>query len=248
MKKFLFPIATLALTLSGIGCVSTQSFDQLRKQVANERDANNALKDHIAFLDQKREELSKDNARLSDQLSTAKSSSNIPKELDNHLAKLTSELRSGLGGFSSQQFIRTDHAVGIRLDDGGELLFLPGSWKVTKNAEKSLDTLADVLKDVLSKHADYLVRIDGHTDSDPVRAARKLGIEDNTHLSFMRAHAVMKYLVEHGLDEKRMFPMALGERCPISDTKKMNRRVEVWVSTREGFSLMGANEVPSVSR
>ena len=66
--------------------------------------------------------------------------------------------------------------------------------------------------------------IEGHTDN---RGSDKL----NEKLSDDRAHSVMKYLVEHGIDAGRLSAQGFGPKRPIADNntndgRQRNRRVE----------------------
>jgi hypothetical protein len=72
-----------------------------------------------------------------------------------------------------------------------------------------------------------------------VKTAKKLGVEDNIHLGFLRANAVREFLGTQGLSDNRMFIFTGGEYLPVGNEKNRNRRVEVWMSTPQGFSLSG---------
>ena len=80
------------------------------------------------------------------------------------------------------------------------------------------------LTNVLKKHPNIKVRIEGHTDN--------LGAEDyNQYLSIMRANAVKKYLVEHGINKSRLTTKGFCESSPIADNstdkgRALNRRIE----------------------
>ena len=92
-----------------------------------------------------------------------------------------------------------------------------------------LNNVAEVLNAVPEVR---LVRIDGHTDS---RATD----EYNLDLSQRRALAVLRYLVEHGVDETRLTSRGYGESRPIADNeteegRALNRRVEFIVLEQEG--------------
>ena len=89
--------------------------------------------------------------------------------------------------------------------------------------EKSKQILQDVTN-VLKKHPNIKIRIEGHTDS--------IGAEDyNQYLSMMRANAVKEYLVEHGISKFRLTTKGFGESSPIADNntekgRALNRRIE----------------------
>ncbi len=89
--------------------------------------------------------------------------------------------------------------------------------------EKSKKILVDVTK-VLKKHPDIKIRIEGHTDN--------IGAEDyNQYLSIMRANAIKRYLIEHGISKYRLTTKGFGETSPIADNstakgRALNRRIE----------------------
>jgi outer membrane protein OmpA-like peptidoglycan-associated protein len=78
---------------------------------------------------------------------------------------------------------------------------------------------------VLKEHPEIArIAVDGHTDNVGQDKA-------NLALSRRRAIAVVRWLVEHGIDERRLEARGFGQRRPIADTKtaeglSKNRRVE----------------------
>lgn len=79
------------------------------------------------------------------------------------------------------------------------------------------------LKVLLEKNALWEVQIEGHTDN--------VGSDDyNIALSKARADAVVKYLVDHGIDAKRLSGKGFGAGQPLADNateagRQQNRRV-----------------------
>ena len=93
--------------------------------------------------------------------------------------------------------------------------------------------LLNAVAEVLIANPDVIfARIDGHTDS---RATD----EYNLDLSQRRAMAVLRYLVDHGVEETRLAARGYGESQPIADNdteegRALNRRVEFIVLQQEG--------------
>jgi outer membrane protein OmpA-like peptidoglycan-associated protein len=88
-------------------------------------------------------------------------------------------------------------------------------------AQKQLRQLLDALsRDSL---ADFRFQIAGHTDAS--------GADDyNRQLSERRANAVMQYLIENGVDPRRLVAVGYGEDMPlVTDNPRHsdNRRVEI---------------------
>lgn len=76
------------------------------------------------------------------------------------------------------------------------------------------------------------LRVEGHTDSDGNEASNQL-------LSERRAQAVVKWLVDHGIDPKRLNAVGCGSRDPIfpnttAENKQKNRRTEFDIDEVEG--------------
>lgn len=248
MKAFaLFSAAAIALLLSS--CVTTESYDQLTRRVSNEKELNDTMRGEVGRLQTELAEADAKNIKLNEALAAASTASAVvdTSALDDELRKLRDELAGSLGG--DMDFLEAKNAIGIRFDDGKDVLFASGSWTLNKSAQGNLDKVAQAVADKLKAHPAWLVRVDGHTDSDPIKSLHSKGIESNTELSFMRAAAVREYLTGKGVPTERCMVLACGEFRPIGKEKKLNRRVEVWVSTPEGFSMGGRKgESPSVSK
>lgn len=82
----------------------------------------------------------------------------------------------------------------------------------------------DEAVEILKKHADKKVEIQGHTDSIGTDAY-------NEKLGMRRATAVKNYLVEKGVNADNLTTVSFGESYPVADNgtkegRAMNRRVE----------------------
>lgn len=93
------------------------------------------------------------------------------------------------------------------------------------NIEATSFYILDKLVDYLKNEENSKFEIAGHTDN--------VGSDkDNQVLSESRAKAVIVYLVEQGIDEKRLVPKGYGESVPVADNatddgRAQNRRTEV---------------------
>ncbi len=99
----------------------------------------------------------------------------------------------------------------------GKAIIKPESYKI-------LDSVVQVMTD----YPQLEIRIEGHTDSDGSESA-------NLQLSKARADSVFEYMVEHGVDGRRMSTEGLGETRPIDTNrtasgKANNRRVEFHIT------------------
>lgn len=111
----------------------------------------------------------------------------------------------------------------------GALLFASGKTSLSRDAKTTLKQVADVLnKAAPTAH----IRVEGHTDSDPIRKTKNL-YKSNQELSEARAKAVRDFLVEDGkMEAGRLEVVGRGESQPIASNKtsagkRENRRVEL---------------------
>jgi flagellar motor protein MotB len=109
-----------------------------------------------------------------------------------------------------------------------DVFFASGSATLNGSGEKSMAKIADYIR---KNHPGGLIRVEGHSDSDPIRKT-KSKFHCNWELSFQRAHAVMHYLVEKGqVDPHHLVCEAYGEYQPQNaHDKSKNRRVEIVIS------------------
>lgn len=126
----------------------------------------------------------------------------------------------------------------IRFKDGkweitGDVLFESGSFNISANGRKILNTLSSAYK---SKSINF--RIVGHTDRDPIAKSstkKKLFTDTNLELSALRAVAVAEVFRNNGIALNRMAVEGRGNTQPKAPNdnnpanKRKNRRVEIYV-------------------
>lgn len=103
-----------------------------------------------------------------------------------------------------------------------DVLFDSGKTSLKSTAKQSLQAVASVLN---SSYNGRPVRIEGYTDTDPIR---KSGHKSNHHLGFDRAYAVRKFLIAKNVDGKRISLASFGPDRPLG-SKANSRRVEIVV-------------------
>lgn len=119
----------------------------------------------------------------------------------------------------------TDRGMVITLQD---VLFDVGEATLKPGAERTLDRVADLLKE----HPERRLLIEGYTDAT--------GSESyNLDLSRRRAEAVERALVREGVPGERIEIQPHGEAYPVADNdtaagRQMNRRVELLFSDEQG--------------
>jgi chemotaxis protein MotB len=111
-----------------------------------------------------------------------------------------------------------------------DVFFASGSSTLSPAGEK---TMAKIGAYIRKNHSGGLIRVEGHSDSDPIRKT-KGKYHCNYELSFERAHAVVHYLTEKGhVDTHRLICEAYADNQPQSaNDKSKNRRVEIVIGGR----------------
>jgi len=109
-----------------------------------------------------------------------------------------------------------------------DILFEFGKADLKQELKENLAEIAAILKNLLT---DANVIIEGHTDNIGTAAANK-------KLSEQRASGVLQYLVDRGVDKKRLKSVGYGMEKPIADnsTKEgqaKNRRVELVIQDKK---------------
>ncbi len=119
-----------------------------------------------------------------------------------------------------------EHVLSIE----SNVLFAPGSAKLTSEAKA---TLSRVIAVIQKEYPNHLVRVDGFTDNSKISRTKDKW-DDNWDLSGGRAQAVLHYLLDHGVNAADLGFAGFGEqRTKVPNTseanKSKNRRVEIVV-------------------
>ena len=152
-------------------------------------------------------------------------------ELSRYRSEFFGRLREVLG---AQKGVRI---VGDRFVFQSEVLFAKGLVDVGEAGKKQLHQLALTLDEISKKippDIDWVLRVDGHTDKDPINTAR---FPSNWELSAARAISVAQFLISQGLPPRRLVAAGFGEFQPLEDrdseiSKRRNRRIELKFTSR----------------
>jgi chemotaxis protein MotB len=111
----------------------------------------------------------------------------------------------------------------------GAVYFASGRHQLSPEGKRKLEVLADRL--LASEFARFNVRIDGHTDNQPIKHSRAR-YRDNWDLGFQRAQAVQDFFVARGVSPDRIFVASFADTRPFADNdtaagRAKNRRCEV---------------------
>jgi chemotaxis protein MotB len=108
----------------------------------------------------------------------------------------------------------------VVVEIAGDVLFDSGSANVKSSYRKSLDQVVSVIR---SQYPNNVIRVEGYTDSDPIR---KSNWKTNERLSGERAMSVQDYLVSKGVPKKQIYFAGFGDSRPRNN-KQQSRRVEI---------------------
>lgn len=147
------------------------------------------------------------------------------EELEQYRSEFFGRLHQALGD-------RPDlRVVGDRFVFQSELLFASGSAKLDPEGESELRQLARTLTEVAARipsGVDWILRVDGHTDRQPIRDA---AFRSNWELSAARAISVIQFLTQQGIPPEHLAAAGFGEYRPIDPgddeiAYRRNRRIE----------------------
>jgi chemotaxis protein MotB len=163
-------------------------------------------------------------ARLKKQLSSLSDKLKASEEEMNKLRKLAKSIGEGVT-------VR-DTVEGPVLLFPDKVLYDSGSATIKPAGEKALKKMADFLKE----NPRISIRIDGHTDTDPIVRTKHMW-DSNHHLSAARALSVFHFLTKReNIAEGRIHVAGFGPNRPIASNntaagKRENRRVEFLILT-----------------
>ena len=129
--------------------------------------------------------------------------------------------------------------VGDRFVFPSEVLFAPGSATLNPAGMAQVARVAGVIREIagdIPEGIDWVLRVDGHTDSTPVSATSPF--RDNWELSQARALSVVRYMIEaEGLPADRLAATGFGEYRPVDtgdgpEALARNRRIELKFTER----------------
>jgi len=126
---------------------------------------------------------------------------------------------------------QTPGATTVTVSD--QVLFASGSATLKPESRSVLDNVARVLN---RDYPNDLIRIEGHSDNEPIRKTKNLW-KDNWELSRARADAVSRYLASKGISAGRIQTSGFADTRPVASNTSLagrakNRRVEIVVLTR----------------
>jgi chemotaxis protein MotB len=190
--------------------------------------ANDQAKRRAALLEQEANELRARNSQLESALSASNEErarleqEALLAERDALLANQNLNRSAANTGFEGIEGVGSTRGPGgdVIVDIVGDVLFDSGKVTLKSTAKTTLDRVAGVIN---SSYSGKAIRVEGHTDSDPIKKSQW---KSNERLSAERALAVEEYLTSKGVDKARMYIAGFGDAKPRG-SKSQSRRVEI---------------------
>lgn len=226
-------IAIITKALDDEKLVSQKALSQveiLNQQIAALRRQIAALEDALGASEQRDRESQTQIADLGRRLNVALAQR--VQELSRYRSDFFGRLREILGN-------RPDiRVVGDRFVFQSEVLFPSGSDEFNTDGKAELDKLADAIKQLeteIPPEIPWVLRVDGHTDARPLSGAGRF--RNNWELSAARAIAVVRYLIDKGVQPSHLVAAGFGEYQPIEpgdsdEANAKNRRIELKLTER----------------
>ena len=206
---------------------------KLNKDIANAHTQLDPLQNQIAKLKKEHAQLEENSAALKAEVAELKRQLS---EKDNMLEKLRTELDAKTG----QKW--TVFAGGLKVPIDNEILFSSGKAELKSSGKAALKDLQGGITKVLNSNKvdiEY-IRIDGHTDSDPIRKSA-YKYNDNWELGAARANAVRAELdALGGWKNYKLYITSFADSVPVASNetkagKAQNRRVEIYIVPKFNF-------------
>lgn len=160
--------------------------------------------------------------------------------------------------------MQAEQAISVGTDDKGVVIELassafykPGSAEFRPEATPVLRELSQTL--LQPRYRTYVVEVEGHTDDDPISTPL---YPSNWELSAGRATRVVRFLIQEGMEMRRLkaagyaetqpkVPNRTADGKPIPENQSQNRRVLVRVypmSLEERKQIYGGSPMEALSR
>lgn len=151
-------------------------------------------------------------------------------ELQDYVARLLQKTMTEEEKKTTIEELRHD-AEGVRIVLAAATFFPSAKAKLKRPALQALDKIARMLKS-----APQQIRIEGHTDDEPVAASE---FESNWELGASRATSVVRYFIKvHGFDPTRLAATSFADTRPLvpnttPENRAKNRRIEILIVNPE---------------
>ena len=225
--------------------IAAESAARLRDELAQLQDAKDKLNGQVSALEAAKRTLTEAGTTLAEGLApidlvrgkaTSTSAWLADGDVDGTLVNRAQKLQMILAAAPGTD--DADYLNGDPLHVPSAVLFESGSASLKPGGEERLRAVVRRLKDlteVLPSDLPWIVRVDGHTDSQPIRSNSPF--KSNLELSTARAVAVAKFLIDEGVPAERIVPAGFADHDPVvtertDSDRALNRRIEIKLGLR----------------
>jgi chemotaxis protein MotB len=234
--------ASLVVALALVGCgVSRTDYDTKAQEAESAKKQLTALESQLTQLQQQltgeKQQIDQLNGALGiaqsqaitddqkAQLDEAKRAVQDAQERGKLVADLQAKFKKMIDAGHLKVTTRHGRAV---LQLHNDVLFDTGAAEVKPDGKQAISEVAATLKQVASKR----FQVAGHTDNTPITTDKKKEFPTNWELSSARAIAVVKLLLERGVDPGMLSAAGYGPYDPVAsnatpDGQAKNRRIEI---------------------
>jgi len=224
--------------------------NETKDELEKEREKSAWAKGQLSLLNRQIAALRKQLARIATALEASETKSqqqkvqivNLGKRLNAALANKVEELARYRSEFFEKLQKALGKTKGIRVEGDrfvfqSEVLFQSGSANLLAPGKRQITQLAATLKDIskrIPKEVDWVLRVDGHTDKNPIKTPR---FPSNWELSTARAIAVVRVLIKLKISPQRLAATGFGQFRPLDTAETpaaltRNRRIEFKLTGR----------------
>lgn len=230
MRQVVVRFSAMLSLMAGLvlpGCVAATKYSQLEEQLARANEDLSYTQQQLADAEALLQESTVDGQALTAATERAEAAERERLRLEQILSEV--EGKSSLLGSRGIEVIYDEESGMAGFRGGNDVFFVSGSDALSKDGKATLDMIVEELN-----RLEGPIRVDGHTDSDPVVKTKDKYPFGNIQLGASRAISVRSYLVERGIPEERIWIASHGPYKPVvkgdtADAKSRNRRVEILV-------------------
>jgi chemotaxis protein MotB len=197
-----------------VGCVPTVAYDDLLQKHRKTIEINEGLQTKVEDAKRKHDAWTAEKRKLDAELNYYRQLAQAGQETIEKLKQLDASIMRGAQGVGLNISAAAAAEEGeITVSEGkirilGEVLYRTGSHELSSGGRATIAKVATMLQ--RDEFAGYIIRVDGHTDNQPVRRTKdKYG--NNWVLGAWRAYSVLSLLIAKGIPKDRIFLASFGE-------------------------------------
>ncbi len=213
-------------------CVSRDQYIRAENTIDRQDEVISNYEQQFGGMKQQVVDLEAQLKRQSAELARARSSADALKNANEGLEERYAQIKDSYSrdlplGVNVEQV-----SDGVAFQVEGAVLFDSGKVTLKEDGKNALLDIIARIRDGVEP-----IRVEGHTDNEPVSSTKHLYPLGNLQLAGQRALQVADFLRGHGVDPSRIYYAGMGEYHPRGDNstaegRAQNRRVEIVLVTQ----------------